>query len=296
VAPVERSGFQPVARTESVNFVPFDPSSSPPVAASGWDAWAEEYARLGQTSPGYSLGKELLHALVDELAPKPASQTSWVLDFNCGAGDDLERFLARGWNAVGCDGSSGMLRRAAERSATELSEGRLELWMGEAGDTQAGCFRRQFDLVFSTTGGFAYLDDQAFVRVHRALAAMLRPGGLMILAHLTPFCFAETLYYLAHFSPRAAVRRWRRELPIEIRGERMRMRLRSPSRLRRLLRGTVRIDAIVPLLVVTPPFQTGFVPTGATLAALHKVERAVGHIEALAAVADQAVCIARACG
>jgi SAM-dependent methyltransferase len=279
-----------------MTFVPFDPSTPAPVAASGWDAWAREYARLGKTNPGYALGKEILHALVDEVAPPPASQASWVLDFNCGAGDDLERFLARGWNAVGCDGSAEMLRCAAERSARERSAGRMELWMGEAADTQACCFGRQFDLVFSTTGGFAYLDDEAFVRVHRALAAMLRPGGLLVLAHLTPFCVAETLYYLGHGSPRQAVRRWRRELPIEIRGETMRMRLRSPSQLRRLLRDVVRIDAIVPLLVLTPPFQTGFVPRGPTLAALRKVERAVARVTALAAVADQAVCIARARG
>ena len=81
-------------------------------AATGWDAWAEEYAALGTSNPTYALGKELLHARVDEVSAPPRHREAWVLDFHCGAGDDLARFLARGWHAVGCDGSPGMLRAA----------------------------------------------------------------------------------------------------------------------------------------------------------------------------------------
>src|SRR4029077_21267333 len=87
-------------------------ATSPAPAATGWDAWAEEYAALGTSNPTYALGKELLHATVDEVAAPPLSREAWVLDFHCGAGDDLARFLAQGWHAVGCDGSGGMLRAA----------------------------------------------------------------------------------------------------------------------------------------------------------------------------------------
>jgi ubiquinone/menaquinone biosynthesis C-methylase UbiE len=79
------------------------------------------------------LGNDVLHSLVDDIVPPPPKgRDAWVLDFNCGAGDDLARFLARNWHAAGCDGSSGMLRAAAARCARDLEQGRLQLWQGQA--------------------------------------------------------------------------------------------------------------------------------------------------------------------
>ena len=115
----------------------------------------------------------------------------------------------------------------------------------------------------------------------------------MVLAHLTPFCLAESAYHLSRLAPRAAVKRWRGLVPIEVRGQPMTMRLRSPRRLRRLLNGTVRIERLLPLLVLTPPFQTGFQPPGRVLPWLERLERAATAAAPLAALADQAVCIAR---
>ena len=173
----------------------YEPAGVTAPSGTGWDAWAEEYATLGTSNATYELGKELLHSIVDEVSAPPLSREAWVLDFHCGAGDDLARFLARGWHALGCDGSPGMLRAAATRCAPEMSSGRLELWCGRAETLGPGSFDgRRFDLIFSTTGGFAYLDDEQFVRVHRVLASMLVPDGVMVIAHLTPFCAAESLF------------------------------------------------------------------------------------------------------
>jgi SAM-dependent methyltransferase len=277
-----------------VSYLRYELASAPWPAATGWDAWAEEYAALGTSNPVYALGKELLHGRVDEVAAPPVGREAWVLDFHCGAGDDLARFLARGWRAVGCDGSPGMLRAAAVRSAAETKSGRLELWQGRAEELQPTSFAgRRFDLVFSSTGGFAYLDDEQFVRVHRLLAAMLLPGGVMVMAHLTRFCAVESLYHLVHLRPRRAVERWRRRVPVSVRGERMVMRLRSPGHIRRLLTGVVQLDRQTPLLWCTPPFQSGFVPGPHLLAVLRAIERRTAHTDALALVADQVVCVAR---
>lgn len=264
---------------------------APAPGATGWDAWADDYAALGARNPMYALGKELLHELVDEVVPPRAG---WLLDFHCGAGDDLARFLARGWHAVGCDGSPGMLAAAATRCAGELAAGRLELRLGRAEELDAGAFDgRRFELIFSTTGGFAYVDDAELVRLHRLLAAMLAPGGKLIVAHLGPCCAAESLYHLARLRPRRAVERWRGRAAVKVRGQEMLMRLRSPRRLRRLLDGVVRIERLAPLLVVSPPFQSGFAPGPRTLAALRVVERRASRAgELVAALADQVVCVA----
>jgi hypothetical protein len=73
----------------------------------------------------------------------------------------------------------------------------------------------------------------------------------------------------------------------------MLMRLRSPRHIRRLLAGVMRIECLTPLLWCTPPFQSGFVPGQRALAVLRAIEHRTAHIAALAAVADQVVCIAR---
>lgn len=278
-----------------MSYVRYRLEATPSETTGGWDRWADEYAALGATNPVYALGKELLHARVDAVAPPPSGRDAWALDFHCGAGDDLARLLGRGWRAVGCDGSTGMLRAAAQRSAAELRDGRLELWHGRAERLDAGAFGgRRFDLVFSTTGGFAYLDDEAFVRVHRVLAGMLAHGGVMVLAHLTPFCPAESLYHTLHLRFRRATERWRRQVPITVRGEPLLMRLRSPGDIRRLLAGVVRIESLAPLLWFTPPFQSGFVPGPRALAVFRAVERGTAGISGLAVVADQVICTARA--
>lgn len=277
-----------------MSYIPYPAFASPP-EAHGWDAWAADYAALGAENPVYALGKAVLHSLVDEIVPPPSEgRDAWVLDFNCGAGDDLARFLARDWHAVGCDGSSGMLRATATRCARDLELGRLRLRQGRAEELDAGSFDGQrFDLVFSTTGGFAYLDDDAFTRVHRVLANMLAPGGVMVIAHLTPFCAAESLFHILSLSPRSAWKRWSGKVPIEVRGQPMQMRLRSPRRVRRLLAGVVQIERMAPLLICTPPFQSGFRPGLHTASLLSALEGLATRADSLAWIADQVVCVAR---
>jgi len=277
-----------------VSYVRYSLAGLPVPGAIGWDAWAEEYAALGTANRTYALGKELLHALVDEVSAPPSHRDAWVLDFNCGAGDDLARFLARGWHAVGCDGSPGMLRAAATRSESELNKGRLELWCGHAEELAPRSFDgRRFDLVFSTIGGFAYLDDEEFIRVHRLLASMLAPRGAMVIAHLTPFCAADSVYHFLHLRFRRAIERWAGQVSVSIRKEKMKMRLRSPRHLRRLLAGVVQVERMSPLLWCTPPFQSGFVPGPRVLAVLRAIEQRTARTSVLAAVADQVVCFAR---
>jgi ubiquinone/menaquinone biosynthesis C-methylase UbiE len=277
-----------------VSYSRYSTADDPPPTTTGWDRWAEDYAALG-TSSTYTLAKQLVHEIVDTVSPPPRGRHAWVLDFHCGAADDVLRFLSKGWHVVGCDGSSGMLRVAAARCATALDSGHLELWRGRAEDLGLDSFEdRRFELVFSTTGGFAYLDDDQFVRAHRVLASMMAPGGAMVIAHLTPFCLAETLYHLSHLRLRRAIERWPGVVRVTVRGEPLVMRLRSARRIQQLLAGVVHIDRMAPLLWCAPPFQSGFVAPGPrSLAVLRAIERRTASMSALARLADQVVCVAR---
>ena len=264
---------------------PWWPGPAPASASPGWDAWAAEYATLGATRPTYTLGKRLLHALVDEVAPRPGR----ALDFHCGAGDDLVRLRARGWRVAGCDGSPGMLAAAAAHCPD------AELWLGRAEeltpDALGGAHRRVVG-EHHPAAGSQHRDQGAMGADERGVAQVgeaSRRRQDEIVA-----CAAETIYHLARRAPRRAFERWRGEVAVDIRGQPLRMRLRSPAALRRLLAGVVVIERLAPLLVVTPPFQSGYRPGPRALAALRTVEERLRHVAALAWLADQVVCVARA--
>ncbi|NOX38790.1 MAG: class I SAM-dependent methyltransferase [Calditrichaeota bacterium] len=274
----------------------FDPGEWVSLDSSdGFDAWAEEYGRLPATNPIFRLTKELLYRLVlEEICPRLKKQAlPWrMLDFNCGPGNDFPFFLEQGFQVVGCDGSPGMLRVAWKKFSQACQDKRVMLYLGRAERLQPNSFDGQtFDLIFSTTGGFSYLDDEAFVRAHQVLYRMLTAGGVLLTAHLAPVCLSETVYYLFKGHPRLAFRRWSGTLTVNIRGRQQRMWLRSPARVKKLLRGLPRRLMVRPVLCWTPPFQTGYRATGVRLPIHRALEYRSLRIPGLAFVADQVACL-----
>jgi SAM-dependent methyltransferase len=235
---------------------PFDPKDAPAASATGWDAWAEEYAELPRVNAAYRFSKRLLYQVVDsEIGGRQGLD---VLDFNCGCGNDFAHFLDAGHRIVGCDGSSGMLRVAARNHEDAVRNGDVSLFVGRAEQLSIESLDgRRFDLIFSATGGTAYLDENQLREIHRAFLSLLKPGGVMVVTHLAPRCVIESLWHLVHARPRAAIQRWRTRISVTVRGEVMTMYLRSVSELRRHLAVVAPPDRIVPLNIVTPPFQAG---------------------------------------
>jgi SAM-dependent methyltransferase len=234
----------------------FDPNLAPASIAIGWDAWAEEYSQLPGSNAAYRFSKRLLYQVVDEVVG--GRQGLDVLDFNCGCGNDFAHFLDRGHRVVGCDGSAGMLRVAARNNRAAVEASAVSLFHGQAEHLSTESFGAcRFDLILSATGGTAYLDDLHLRELHRTFVSLLKPGGSMVVTHLVPRCLSESLWHLAHARPRAALRRWRKRLSVTIKGKAMTMYLRSAIDLRRSLADIAPPDRLVPLNVVTPPFQTG---------------------------------------
>ncbi len=271
----------------------FHPTDGETVSSRGFDIWAEEYGRLPVANPVFRLSKELLYTLyLKEVHPRLQQfpPPLRMLDFNCGPGNDFAFFLDQGYEVTGCDGSPGMLQVAWKKFQGECRSGRLKLFLGRAECLQPDSFEgRRFHLIFSTTGGFSYLDDRAFIQAHRALYRMLVPGGVLMTAHLTPFCLPETVYFLLTGHPRRAFRRWRGRLRVNIRGKPQRMWLRSSFRVFRLLHRLPGQRKIRPALCLVPPFQTGFQINGFALSILYRLEKWVMPHPAFSLLADQVV-------
>ena len=274
-------------------FKRFDPTEPRALSSVGWDAWAEEYARLPRLNSTYRFSKRLLYEVIErELR---GDEPLDVLDFNCGCGNDFAYFLDAGHRVVGCDGSAGMLSVAAQRHVVAVSDGRVDLYHGRAEALTADAFGgRRFDAILSATGGTAYLTDGQLQRVHAVFAALLKPGGSMIITHLVPRCLIESLYHLSYARPRRALKRWRTRLDISVKSEPLTMYLRSARHLERILSDVAPADRLVPLNVLTPPFQTGFkLPerfAGVMTWAEHKLQR----YRVCLAACDQVAWITRA--
>ncbi len=263
----------------------------------GWDTYAGEYATAVAKNPIYQLSKIILYQIIEKYVV-PRLQTArnkpiTVLDFNCGTGNDFPYFLSKGWNIVGCDGSIGMLQKAARRFSKFLKTKRIILYQGKA-----ECFHKdsldnlKFDLIFSTTGSLSYVDDNQFARIHHAFRKILTKRGSILTAHLTPFSLGETLFFLLKGHPRMAFRRLKKTLRLEIKGAYYQMHLRSVIRLTHLLRPILPNMKIFPVLVLTPPFQAGF-NGGKFLNAFRIIETKSLRMPPLSVIADQVAILYR---
>jgi SAM-dependent methyltransferase len=258
----------------------------------GWDTYADTYAKLLVPDTVYYLTKEVIHRQIADLFP--SDRPVHVLDLNCGVGNDFPFFLARGWKITACDGSVGMLNNAFDKYRKEIEAGQINLYQGQLETLDEHSFRGlKFDLIYSVTGGYAYVADDRMRAVDAVLGQYLAAEGLMVTAHLNSFCPSDLLYQLLHARVRQALVRLRRNVPVRIKGQEYHMFLRGPNKVSRLSPPNLQALACWPLLWFTPPYQTGFKPAKWAYRTLRAIEMGTRHFSPLAFLADQVVAIAK---
>ena len=199
----------------------------------GWDKYALSYSKLLKPSTIYNLTKDLAHSIVKHYIPNGENKT--VLDLNCGTGNDFPYFIARNFKIVGTDGSAGMLNKAHEIFDKENKSGQIKLFQVMMEDLDNSSFKEnQFDLIYSITGGYSYIDDDLVLKVNQKLSKYLKKGGYLITAHLTPFSLGETLFHLKNKQFKMSLLRLKTTLNVPIKGETHKMFLRSNRKLKKL--------------------------------------------------------------
>ena len=105
-------------------------------------------------------------ALLDAIARPPPCR---ILDFGCGPGRDLQRFIALGHQPVGLDGSKALAALARQNAGCEvLLQNFLSLDLPPS----------HFDGVFANASMF-HIPAQELPRVLQALSETLKPGGVL---------------------------------------------------------------------------------------------------------------------
>lgn len=258
---------------------------------SGWDKYALKYASLLQPDTLYYLHKQVMYDYIDKfILPIFNGKTLSILDVNCGTGNDFPYLLSKGI-VKGIDGSAGMLNKAAETYAAAIEDNKLELYKGMLEDlNEQSLDGKKFDLIYSITGGFSYIDDHQFISNFNVLKTMLNPGGVMVTAHLNTFCLSETIACILKRRFKRSIVRLKKNIPNE---DGTTMYLRNAPHLKQLLSPIFDNVACLPLIAVAPPYQTDVNLSPAILRRLRNVENKVTTNKYLLPIADQIVTVCR---
>ncbi|MCB0698518.1 MAG: class I SAM-dependent methyltransferase [Chitinophagales bacterium] len=277
-----------IANSQTYQPYSYDPDFS---YESGWDKYALKYATLLKEGSLYNLHKVVMYGYIDRnILPAFNKPKLEILDVNCGTGNDFPYLLTLG-NVTGIDGSAGMLNKAAETYSDAVHTGTLKLYDGMLEQMQEDSFGgKKFDIIYSITGGFSYIDDNEFQRVFSVLKTMLKPGGVIVAAHLNTFCLSETLVCLLKGRFMRSIVRLKKTIP---NADGSFMYLRSKRKLETLL--TPLFDGIVtvPLIVLTPPYQTDMNLSAKTVEKFRKLENQIIAKKRGISIADQIITVCR---
>jgi SAM-dependent methyltransferase len=134
----------------------------------------------------------------------------FVLELGCGTGEEALHLARRGVHVVATDAAAGMLEVLEVKLSRENAavRERVTLIAMPARDTDKLIARfgpGSFDGAYSSFGPLNCEPDLS--RVVDALAALVKPGGSVILSLINRYCPWETAWYLAAGRPRKAFRR-----------------------------------------------------------------------------------------
>lgn len=182
-----------------------------------------------------------------------------VLEIGCGTGAEAIRLAEAGVEVVATDISPRMLLRLAEKLERARLEGHVVPLSLAAGQVErlTGLYEREaFDGAFSSFGA---LNCEPDLRAFPArLAALLRPGAPFLLSVLNRLCLFDLLS-AALGRPRRLLRRLGRgpvELPVwEDQRTHVPVRYLSRRAIARLFRPHFRVERVVGLSVLCPPFD-----------------------------------------
>ena len=256
----------------------------------GWDKYAIDYNQLLKQNTVYYLTKQLMYSIVD--MNKELEQHSEVLDIGCGTGNDFPFFLSKNTKITAFDMSKGMLNKASETYKMAIKLDLIDLYHGRLENLNEAVFNhKKFDVIYSVTGGLAYIDDVELQRVLKVLKTMLKPNGKIITAHFNRFCLSEILYNLIKFKFSLITQRKGEKIKVVIKDEEMFMYLRKATKLKTLCLIDFEHIKSYPLLAITPPFQTGFNPGSNLLSVFKKFEMRILKFAKLSCIADQFVMV-----
>ena len=252
----------------------------------GWDRFALDYVNLSIPNSIYSLTKKIMYEIINKNIV--LNEKSQVLDVGCGTGNDFNFFLSKKAHITAFDMSDGMLNKSYEIYKEQIKSKKIILLKGRLEDfDEAAIPSEKYDLIFSITGGFAYIDNTQLVQVFKILKTKLKPHGKIITAHFNRHCLFESLFYLLRLRFKLSNQRNKDQIKVNIKDEKMTMHLYSVQKILNLFSENFKEIKVYPLLALTPPYQTGYKPIKSIFNIHKSLEMKILEFPFFAKIADQ---------
>ena len=255
----------------------------------GWNNFALKYSKLLVKDTIYFLTKKVMYSIMEQHIKLEKGMS--ILDFNCGTGNDFPYFLEKECTITGTDYSEGMLNKADEIYRDEIEKGNIKLLHGAIENLNNTSMQtNKYDLIYSITGGFSYVDSNQMIKSIEVLSTFLKPKGKIITAHFGRFSLAESLFYLFRLKIKHIFIRKSKKVKVSIKQKPYTLFLRTKKEFFNLSK-SLSIDAFHPLLFFSPPYQTGYNPSVKRINRLYQLESKIKNWGFLSNLSDQFVVV-----
>ncbi len=153
-----------------------------------WNALSPEYSRITRiATDDFHYGPQIPgESVLKLLPPLPPANCADALELGCGGAQNSIWLSKRGWRCVAADVSEAQLRRARTLSSAAGAE--IEFIRSGIEDFPEAANGRTFSLVHSSHA-LEFVEDPG--RAVAAMAAMTRPGGMVVVSAVHPLFNGE---------------------------------------------------------------------------------------------------------
>lgn len=164
-----------------------------------FDHIAKEYdATFTDTAVGKAQ-RNVVHSLLEEFT---YGKDLYILELNCGTGEDALHLAQKGTSVLATDISPEMVSEAQQKTASFPNVQTKVLDILEVNE-----LGQSFDIIFSNFGGLNCLNAEQIKKFLSNVNDSLKVGGKLILVIMPTFCLWETFYFSAKLKFGSAFRR-----------------------------------------------------------------------------------------
>lgn len=215
--------------------------------------------------------------------------TQSVFELNCGTGYDADYFHSRGITVIATDGSPQMI--AVAQSKRNIA---IEFFPMDFAEIET-CYKDS-DAIFSNFGGLNCLDSQDLNALLTKTSQLQKSGDRWIGVMMPKFCLMESLYFIAKFQFKKAVRRnTNHAVSVNVDGTTVSTYYHSPKEVKKMLATNYHIEKTKPVALFLPPsyLEPFFKKRPKMLNFLSRLETIYGPLSFLSGLSDHYILIAR---
>ena len=215
--------------------------------------------------------------------------THSVFELNCGTGYDADYFHSRGIKVRATDGSTQMIAVAQSKRNKSIDFFPMDF-------AEIERYYQDADVIFSNFGGLNCLPPAGLKRLIEQTSQLQKSGDRWIGVIMPKLCLMESLYFMAKFQFKKAVRRaTNKAVSVNLDGTIVSTYYHSPRAVKKMFGTDYHIEKTKPVAIFIPPsyLESFFKNRTKLLAFLNRLETIYGQLPFLSGLSDHYIIIAR---